>query len=81
MVFLPGCSGAVGVTLYDQGVAVLHDPLYGFALFQFQSLGQRGGADEVELAGLVGAFDELDLREVAHKSMMTLAISLVKRRN
>jgi hypothetical protein len=74
MVFLPGFSGAVGVTLYDQGVSVRNHPLYGFALFQFQSFGQRSGADEVELAGSVGAFDELDLREVAHKSMMTLAI-------
>jgi hypothetical protein len=74
MAILPGFNGALGVTLYDQGVSVRNDPLDGFALFQFQGLGQRGGTDEVELAGVIGAFDELDFREVAHKAMITLAI-------
>ena len=40
---------------YDEGVSILDDPLNGFAFLQFQGLGEGGGTDEVELAGLVGA--------------------------
>jgi hypothetical protein len=59
-------------------LAILDDPLDRLALFQFEGFGQRGGADEVELAGVVGALDELDFGEVSHETMITLAISLVK---
>jgi hypothetical protein len=53
-------------TLNAQGGLVLDDPLDLLSLFQFQSFGQRGGADEVELAGAVGPFDDLNFREIAH---------------
>jgi hypothetical protein len=75
----PALSGDLGGALQDEGLPILDDPLDRLALFQFEGFGQRGGADEVELAGLVGALDELDFREVAHKEMISLAISLVKR--
>jgi hypothetical protein len=58
----------------DEGTPILDDPLDGLALLQFQGLGQRGGADEVELASLVGTLDELDFGEVSHKAMIILAI-------
>ena len=58
-------------------MAILDDPLDGLALFQFEGFGQRGGADEVELAGLVGAFNDLDFREVAHAEIIQLALKLV----
>src|SRR5579864_203284 len=45
---------------------VLDDPLDFLALFQFQGFGQRGGADQVELSGAIGTFDDLDFREIAH---------------
>jgi hypothetical protein len=60
-------------------MAILDDPLDGFALFQFEGLGQGSGADEVELAGVVGAFDKLDFGQVAHKARITLALPLVKK--
>jgi len=60
-------------------VAILDDPFQGLTLLQFQRLSQGSRANEVELAGLVGALDDLDFGEIAHKSMITLAIQLVKR--
>jgi hypothetical protein len=74
-------SRDLGWALEDEGLAILDDPLDGLALLQFEGFGQRGGADKVELAGLVGALDELDFGEVTHETMRTLALSLVKGNN
>lgn len=49
---------------------VFDHPLYRFALFQFQGLREGSGTNEVELAGPIGAFDELNFGDVAHKSMI-----------
>src|SRR5580658_3688733 len=74
MAALPALGRVLGVALQSERQSILDDPLDGFALLQFQGFGQRGRADEVELPGLVGAFDELDFGEVAHRSTITLAI-------
>jgi hypothetical protein len=73
-------AGGLGVTFDEQAVTILNDPLDGLALFEFEGLGERSGADQIELAGLVGAFDDLDLGQITHKAMITLAISLVNRK-
>jgi hypothetical protein len=55
-------------TLNQQVGFILNDPLDLFSLFQFQGLGQRGGADQIELAGAIGAFDDLNLGQVSHRA-------------
>jgi hypothetical protein len=74
MVAPPGFERGLGRAFQNKGIAILNDPLDGLALLEFQGLGQRGRADEIELTGAVGAFDELDLGEVAHKAMVLLAL-------
>jgi hypothetical protein len=56
----PDLSRDLGGALEDEGLAIFDDPLDGLALFELECFGQRCGADEVELASVVGAFDELD---------------------
>src|SRR5882724_3809001 len=60
-----------GLGAFDgEGVSIHHDPLDGLALLQLESFGERSGTDQIELAGMVGAFDELDLREEAHNGAL-----------
>src|SRR5438270_9292952 len=75
----PALGRDLGLAFDDQGETVLDDPLDRLALFEFHGFGQRRWADQVELPSLVGAFNELNFGKVAHKAMITLALSLVNR--
>src|ERR1035437_6363126 len=70
----PAFEWELGGAFQHEGIAILDDPLDGLAFFQFEGLGQRGRADEIELAGAIGALDELNFGEGAHKQMIQLAI-------
>jgi hypothetical protein len=65
-----GFGGSSDRTFEDEGMPVFDHPLYRFALFQFQGLREGSGTNEVKLAGPIGAFDELNFGDVAHKSMI-----------
>src|SRR6267143_6550329 len=51
---------------YLQGVPIRNDPFKLLALFQFQGRSQRGRADEIVLAVLAAALNDLQFRKVTH---------------
>src|SRR5215467_12609763 len=55
-----------GSALQNQSVLVLHNPFDHFALFDFQSLCQRRGADQIPLAVLTVPLNDLDHGLIAH---------------
>jgi hypothetical protein len=65
--------------LEDEGASIFDEPLDGFAFLEFESFSERGGTDEVELAGVIGALDELDFGMESHRPILILAISLVNK--
>jgi hypothetical protein len=67
----PFLGGGLGLAFHEEGVTVLDDPLDRLALFQFQGFGQRGRADQVELAGLILTTAEM-WRNLRRKQTLTL---------
>src|SRR5208283_4945932 len=65
----PGTGGGLGPP-YFEGMAVLKDPLQGLALFQFQGGGQSGRTNQVELAVLARAPNDLQFRKVTHAAVI-----------
>ena len=57
---------------YFEGMAVLKDPLQGLALLQFQGGGQRGRTNQVELAVLARALNDLQFRKVTYGAIIAI---------
>jgi hypothetical protein len=55
-----------------KSVSVLDDPFQGLAFLQFEGGSQRRGADQIVLAVLATALDDLEFRKVSHGPILAI---------